>query len=209
MSARRRGGEAEHVTVTAIVLAGGRSSRFGGDKLAADLGGRSVLARTVEVVRTVADETIVVGRTGDLPGVSYLADERPFDGPLAGLATGLRAVSGEIALVVAGDMALADVNLLRHLLAELGATDRPAVAIRESGSIRPLPLAVRRPDASAAAETALAGGQRSLRAVLDGLELVVVEEPAWRALDPDGDTLLDVDTPDDLLHVRARFAERL
>jgi molybdopterin-guanine dinucleotide biosynthesis protein A len=41
--------------ISAIVLAGGRSSRFPGDKLAAELDGRSLLARAIEAVRPVAD----------------------------------------------------------------------------------------------------------------------------------------------------------
>ena len=49
------------MTLTAIVLAGGRSSRFGKDKLAAALGDTSVLAATIEAVAPLADRVIVAG----------------------------------------------------------------------------------------------------------------------------------------------------
>ena len=46
--------------VSAIVLAGGRSSRFGGDKLAGRLGGETVLDRTVDAVGAVAVDIVIV-----------------------------------------------------------------------------------------------------------------------------------------------------
>jgi molybdopterin-guanine dinucleotide biosynthesis protein A len=193
--------------VSGIVLAGGRSSRFGSSKLDADLGGATVLERTIDALRPVCDELIVVGRAGSLPGVRYLPDERPFEGPAAGLATGLAAATGEMALVVGGDMPVLGARLLRLLLEALrSAPGMVAVVLEEAGEPRPLPAAVRRGRGPVSAANqvaaAVARGERSLRAVLTGLAASTVAEADWRAVDPDGDTLVDVDVPDDLERVR-------
>ncbi len=105
----------------AIVLAGGRSRRFGGDKLKARLAdGRSVLAHAVAGAAAVADEVVVVIASGadrpdGLPGsVVLVHDPEPDGGPLMGLAAGLETVSGEIVLVVGGDMPALEPSVLRH-----------------------------------------------------------------------------------------------
>ncbi|HSW43930.1 MAG TPA: NTP transferase domain-containing protein, partial [Patescibacteria group bacterium] len=46
--------------VTGIVLAGGRSTRFGEDKLVAEVGGRPLLHLAIDAVATAVDEVVVV-----------------------------------------------------------------------------------------------------------------------------------------------------
>ncbi|HJW21221.1 MAG TPA: molybdenum cofactor guanylyltransferase [Candidatus Limnocylindrales bacterium] len=192
------------MTVSAIVLAGGRAARFDGDKLAAELEGRSVLELAIDAVRGVADEVLVVGRSGSSSGARYLADERPFEGPLGGLATGLRAGRGDVALVVGGDMPRLRPGVLRLLLAQLDAPAATAAALEEGARPRPLPLALRRDVAAEVAAACLVAGERSLQGFMRRLELRSVPEPEWRALDPAGETLADVDTRADLDRLRRR-----
>jgi hypothetical protein len=47
-------------------------------------------------------------------------------------------------------------------------------------------------------QAALAAGDTSIRALLGRVELRSLARAAWRATDPDGATLVDVDTPADL-----------
>src|SRR5438094_316039 len=65
-------------------------------------------------------------------------------------------------------------------------------------AVDPLAMALRRNAALTAARLTLGHGDRSLLALLDGVRVATVPEHAWRALDPDGATLLDVDVPADL-----------
>ena len=57
---------------------------------------------------------------------------------------------------------------------------------------------MRRDPALAAADVLLADGERRLRALIETLETTVIPEPTWRALDPYGMTVRDIDTPADL-----------
>ena len=94
--------------VSAIVLAGGRSSRFGRDKLVEPLGDGTVLTRTIAAVRAVVSDVVVVAGTDgspDLPSGVRLAQDRVADGgPLVGVVAGLEAVANEIVVIVGGDM---------------------------------------------------------------------------------------------------------
>lgn len=201
---------------TGIVLAGGRSARFdapagvGGSKLAADLGGRSVLRRTVEVVRSVCATVIVVGTVPDqwspLAKVWFVAEPVSFGGPVAGIRTGLEAVSGQDVLVVGGDMPLLVPEVLRRMLATLRV--RPgiqAVTLAHADLIEPLPCALDAEAARAAVALSTASPNRSLTSFLGRLRRADVPESAWRALDPEGDSLLDIDTPADLEQARSRL----
>jgi len=198
------------MSVTAIVLAGGRSSRFGSAKLAAELDGRSLLDHVIEAVAAVASETIVViAPTGPPPrlpsGVRIVRDRDAFGGPLAGVAVGLEVATGEVALVVGGDMPRLRPRVLEAMLAALGtAGNAPAAVVLEAdGDPSPLPAAIQVEPARIAIMAALASGRRSLRALLDGLAVHAVPEEEWRGLDPAGDTLVDIDRPEDLERVRA------
>ena len=77
--------------VSAIVLAGGRSSRFGRDKLGEPLAGRTLLDHAIAAVSPLAQETIVVARPEAMPrvpdGTTVVHDRSAFEGPLVGLLT--------------------------------------------------------------------------------------------------------------------------
>ena len=86
--------------------------------------------------------------------------------------------------------------VLGRLLAALDR--REAAVLSDQTRARPLPLAVRRSPGSTAVDALLEDGERRLRALLERLDVVVIPEEDWRADDPAGDTLRDVDTPEDL-----------
>jgi molybdopterin-guanine dinucleotide biosynthesis protein A len=189
--------------VGAIVLAGGRSSRFGRDKLAEPIEGRPMLERAIDAVSTVATDVVVVVAPNGAPtiasGVMVARDRQAYDGPLAGLATGLAALDPEVehVIVVGGDMP----NLVPAVLERLlGLVDRADAAILEDDAgPRPLPMAARRSIVQPAADRLLANGERRLRALLAELDAVVaINRAIWRADDPSGETLRDVDVPGDL-----------
>lgn len=189
-------------SVSVVVLAGGRSARFGRDKLAEPIDGRPLLQHAIETVRPLAAEVLVVvapGASPNVPGwIRLVHDTTPFEGPLAGLLAGLRAAREAIALVVAGDMPEPVPAVLERLNAALDDDDVDVAVLEQAGRPRPLPMAVRCSPAEAAAERLLDAGVRRLRAILETPRLTVLPEATWRVLDPLGRTMRDVDTPADL-----------
>lgn len=190
----------------ALVLAGGAGRRFGGDKLAASLDGRPLLDHAILAAAAVADRVVVVvAADGPLPAlpadapvpVSVARDAAAGRGPLAGVLGGLDALGlppAAVVLVLAGDAPRVPPSVL-GLLAAAPATDRPA-AVLEADPGAPLPCAVRAGPAAAAARAALAAGDAPLRALV--ADAAVVPAAAWRAVDPAGLALRDVDRPGDL-----------
>ena len=191
--------------VSGVVLAGGASRRFGSDKLAAIVDQRPLLHNALAAVASVTDELIVVcGAAGlaPLPGdlgrrIRIVRDDEPGAGPLAALETGLRAAVESIALVVGGDMPLLHATVLNLLVRRLE-LPYDACALEAAGHCRPLPSALRRDPALAAIQRVRLAGGSSLRALLEALAVDLVAEDEWRALDPDGRTLIDIDSVEDL-----------
>ena len=187
--------------IGAIVLAGGRSSRFGRDKLAEPFDGRPLLHHAITAVRALTDQVVVVAAPDADPpvpeGVALVHDLRPFEGPLAALAAGLAASRVDRVIVVAGDMPTLVPSVLGRLVAALeeGAT---AAILAVDGPRAILPVALATDPASAAVSRLVSTGERRLGALLDVLEVRIIPGVDWRQDDPDGRTLRDIDTPADL-----------
>jgi molybdenum cofactor guanylyltransferase len=197
--------------VTGIVLAGGRATRFGADKLAALVNGRPLLHVAILAVASVSDEVVVaIGADGHRPPlpadapvhVRVVRDAVVDGGPLAGLAAGLTAARGRLAILVGGDQPSLSPPLLAELLLWLDSEpDEPsldAVALVDEGLVRPLPAALRVSTCRPRAAALLGGGTRSLVGLLGILRVGTLEPERWRVIDPHGASLRDVDTPDEL-----------
>ena len=186
------------------MLAGGRSIRFGRDKLAEPYRGIPLLHHAVLRLAEVCDEVVVVlapgaDPAGLPPGVLTAHDPTEGQGPLAGLQAGLMSAAlSDWAVVAGGDMPDLQPSVLREMLRIAAASGADAVVLEDGGRARPLPCVLRPAPAADIAHALLHAGRRRLRDVLSSLPAVVIEEAAWTALDPERRTLLDIDEPADL-----------
>ena len=173
---------------TAVVLAGGRSTRFeGGDKLLADLAGESLVRRTVRRLAPTVG-SVVVNCRGDqrdplaaaLDGldISFAVDPEPDAGPMAGIRTGLRAAPTAFAVVVAGDMPFADADLIEHLFDRVAGHD--AAVPRVDDWFQTTQAAYRAERMADACDRALDRGETKVLAPLEELDWTVVEEATLR-----------------------------
>jgi molybdopterin-guanine dinucleotide biosynthesis protein A len=185
------------------VLAGGRSTRFGRDKLREPYRGAPLVHHAILALSSVSGDVLVVaaGVRPDLPaGVPLLLqhDAAVGQGPLVALADALANVRTPLALVAGGDMPELARPVLLELLRVADEADVDAVALDDGERVRPLPVVLRLRRARPVAAGLVRTGERRLHTLLDALRVAVVDEPTWRALDPEGRTLFDVDTPEDL-----------
>lgn len=195
----------DFVTATGIVLAGGRSRRFGSQKMAAEQAGVPLLHHAVRTVMQVCEETLVVGPTGGLPvelpaglrsAPSIVLDVDSYEGPLVALVHAAHSANHGRILLVGGDMPNLQPAVLRRLLEF--ARGRDGACLTLDGWTQPVPSALDR-DATLARGSALVeSGERSLRGFLDALDIELVAEDEWRALDGEARSLHDVDRPEDL-----------
>jgi len=106
-----------------IVLAGGKSLRFGQNKSFVTIGNKSLLEKVVSCLSPVCREIIIV-TTGEptipqfnrSPKLRVVTDFYPGKGPLGGIYTGLKASGTHFNLVVAADMPFLNPELLRYML---------------------------------------------------------------------------------------------
>jgi molybdopterin-guanine dinucleotide biosynthesis protein A len=119
-------------------------------------------------------------------------------GPLGGALAGLLEVRTEFALLAGGDMPHMQPAVLRDMVRAASQGPADAVALADDEGMRPLPAVLRPGPAIDVALGLLEGGRGRLRDLLVELRVVVIDAASWRALDPDGGTLDDVDAPSDL-----------
>lgn len=190
--------------LTGIVLAGGRATRFGSDKLQASYQGLPLVHHAVLRLVELCDDVVVVlapGVDGAAvpPGVRTVNDPTPGEGPLAGLHTGLmEAVRSDVVLVVGGDMPDLQLDVAREMVRVLDEAAVDAVVLADGDRPRPLPCVLRTWEAADVVHTLLHAGRRRLRDAIDSLRTAVIDEATWTALDPRRRSVFDVDEPDDL-----------
>lgn len=173
------------MTRTLVVLAGGRSTRFGGtDKALAAVAGRPMLARVLDGLTPVVDDVVVNCRADQRRSLGtalggtrgrFAVDAVPDGGPVGGIQTGLAAAQDGWALVVGCDMPLFDPHTARDLFRRADAADPwvDAVVPVADGRRQPLGALYRVDRARIACE--LVGTNGRLREVLDALDTRTVE----------------------------------
>jgi molybdenum cofactor guanylyltransferase len=193
-------------SATGIVLAGGRSLRFGSDKLAALYRGAPLLEHAVLRLAEFTREVIVVlapdgPEPSFPPGVAArtVRDATGDQGPLEGVVAGLATVDSDLVFVIAGDMPEVSIAVATEML-RVAANDATvqAVALQDADRFRPLPLVVRTGPAREAAHALRHRGERRLRALPQALRTAVIDEATWVAMDPERASLWDIDEPGDL-----------
>jgi molybdopterin-guanine dinucleotide biosynthesis protein A len=103
---------------SAVVLAGGRSSRLGQDKAFLRINGQFLIERILEKLAQLSDEVIVVAN--DIEKYEQfeavvVGDVFPGKGALGGIYSGLRAATKDRSLVVACDMPFLNLSLLQYM----------------------------------------------------------------------------------------------
>ena len=122
--------------VSALILAGGKATRFGGiAKHALVIAGQTILERQAAVLAPRVAE-IIVSSPQDIAGYRCVRDAMG-EGPLAGIAAGLAACATPWLLVIAGDMPFITAPLIDSLLAAR-APELDAVGLRIDGLPEPL-----------------------------------------------------------------------
>lgn len=170
-----------------VVIAGGRSVRFGGEKAVAMFAGRPLLLRAVERLATACEQVAVNARPGTEAAALALAEGLPLlhdlpgdaDGPLAGVRVALewaRGAGAQCLAVSPCDAPLLPDDLYVRLAAAAG--EGAAMAVSSEGR---QPLCAVWPVASLeVVRAALAGG---------------AHPPTWQVLEQVGTVRLQVDPP--------------
>jgi molybdopterin-guanine dinucleotide biosynthesis protein A len=115
----------EQKNITAIILAGGKSSRMGFDKGLVHFNGKMLVSHVIEAVKPFASQVIIVTSNPEYKQLGYpcMEDEAKEKGPLMGIVTGLAHSSTQKNLVVGCDMPFLTKNVLSSLIENSGDED--------------------------------------------------------------------------------------
>lgn len=194
--------------VTGIVLAGGKSSRLGQDKALIDAGGLPLIGRTVDRLRAVVDEVVLVtDRPGRLAflGLRTVQDLYPGVGVLGGLHAALSAVRDGYGLVVGCDMPFLNPDLLRYMISLRCGYD--VIMPRVDTYLEPL-HALYSTRCLPEIERAISAGSRRIVQACEGLYVRYVEHAQIATYDPELRSFFNVNEPRDIDRLRALLAQR-
>jgi molybdopterin-guanine dinucleotide biosynthesis protein A len=106
--------------VSGVVLAGGKSSRYGKNKAFVEVAGIPLIERTLQVMQSIFKQVVLITNTPEeygYLGLSMYRDLIKDLGPLGGIYTALNVIPTETGFFVASDMPSLNPALIRHMVA--------------------------------------------------------------------------------------------
>ncbi len=202
---------------SAIILAGGGSSRFGQDKGLLELAGKPMIRHILDAVSGIVDEKIIVvnseAQARNLGGIveseiSIVVDIDNAEGPLVGAYTGFKRAGGKYSLLLPCDTPLVSSEIV-SLLMEFCSNRNAVIPRYPNGYIEPLQAVYRTKPAFEAAEKALNEGRLDLRSMIDNLKGVrYISTLVLRQLDPKLSTFFNINSPRDLAKAESILKSR-
>jgi molybdopterin-guanine dinucleotide biosynthesis protein A len=189
--------------LTGVILAGGRSTRMGGnDKAFVVLAGRPLLEHVIErlapqVERLAISSNAPAGRFASCPFPVLPDLLTGFRGPLAGIHAALSAYPEDLVLTVAVDLPFLPADLALRLRAAL----RPGRCAYATDGHHHALAVLWSPGSSEAIARSLESGRTSLHGWLETHGDPVAFLPTDRS-----DVSFNVNSPEDLARAEARFA---
>jgi molybdenum cofactor guanylyltransferase len=190
--------------ITAVIIAGGRASRFGGtDKSSLLVSGTRIIERQLAALAPIADEILIVShdaaRYAGL-GIPVVGDVVAGAGPIGGIYTALVSARQPWVLALGCDMPFVSTALFEALTAAIG-DDVDAVVPRSRRGREPL-CAIYARSAAPVFKRRLDEGARRLGDLVEDLRVREISADALAALDDDGRLFDNINTPHD--YARAR-----
>ena len=191
---------------SAIILAGGKSTRINMNKSMAQIGNKKMIEHVLDNVSGIVDEVLVVaGDVGQREKISTVIcgarltyDSIPGYGPVAGILAGLQCAKGDYVMVVACDMPFVNPDVVDFLFSLAEGYD--AVVPRwPDGNIEPLHAIYKRKSGIKACEGAIQKDDRRIISPLKALSRVMyVSMEKIKEIDPELRTFINVNTMADL-----------
>jgi molybdopterin-guanine dinucleotide biosynthesis protein A len=184
--------------VAAFILAGGKSTRMGADKAFVALDGRTLLARALDLARSVTHDVRIVGEAAKFAVFApVVEDVFPGCGPLGGIHAALRASQVELNLILAVDMPFVPPALLPFLITRARNSTAMVTVARAGGGWQPLCGVYRRGFAEVA-DKALREGRYKIDALFDEGRTLAIGEGELEAAGFSASVFRNVNTREEL-----------
>ena len=186
------------IGITGVILAGGKSTRYGTNKAFAEVQGVRLIERTISVMGSVCPRLLLVTNTPaeyaylQLPMVEDLIKGL---GPLGGIYTGLEVIDDENGLFVACDMPFLREDLLRYMVTLRG--DFDAVVPRVNWMVEPL-HALYTKNCLPSLRKFVRSQELQILKFFQKIRVRYMEEEEIRKIDPDLKSFFNINRPEDL-----------
>ena len=191
----------ERPRLTAIILAGGESSRIGSDqdKAILKLNGKRLIDIVISKLKQVVeDNIIIVGPPEKHPSCKQVVpDLFNQKGLMVGLYSGLKASTSQYNLVVGCDMPFLKVELLQYIEEKIDSND--IIIPRYAKSyIEPL-CAIYSKDCLEIMKRNIEAGILSIRKVFPYLKVKYIEEKEIKSVDPELNSFFNINYKEDFI----------
>jgi len=173
-----------NLPATAIIMAGGESSRMGIDKSMLSIKGQSIIEVICEQLRGSFDEILISANQVDkfaFLGFKVVPDKVPDRGPLMGIASALEASTNEFNFVIACDIPKINLSCVNKMLTE-AIENRADIVVPETGKEKYEPLfAIYRKSTLGAINKTLSSGKNKITDVftLCTVKYIEMEGSDW------------------------------
>lgn len=191
--------------MTAIILAGGKSSRLGRSKALQVIEGKNLIQWVIDRLATLSTEIIIATAHGEaIPcssavRIKTVVDTYPGKGPLVGIYSGLIASSSSRAIVVGCDTPFLSVSLLEYMTKICSKFD--VVVPRIKNKLEPL-CAVYSKHCSSPIQSLLEQDELRIRKLFSMVRVKYVEEDEINRFDPAHLSFFNINSHADLDRAR-------
>lgn len=198
--------------MTAIILAGGKSSRLGRSKALQVIEGKNLIQWVIDRLATLSTEIIIATAHGEAIHCSSairtktVADTYPGKGPLIGIYSGLMASSSSQAIVVGCDTPFLSVSLLEYITQICSTFD--VVVPRIKNKLEPL-CAVYSRNCLSPIQSLLEQDELRIRKLFGMVKVKYVEEDEINKFDPEHLSFFNINSQADLDRARKLAAEKI
>lgn len=190
---------------SAVILAGGKSSRMGYDKQLIDIYGKMLIERQYDMLKAefsevvvVSNEPVLVGLPQFVPDSLVIAkDYYSGMGPLSGIHAGLRHSSSEYAYFIACDMPYINLDYIHFMKKQLCKNGANACVTRLGEWIEPF-NAFYSVKALPGIEACLEKGEVAIHKILKNMNCLYIDEKEGRRFSPDWSMFFNINTKKDL-----------
>lgn len=194
--------------ITAVISAGGASSRMGTDKSFVPLGSKPMIVHVLEklVKLRINDIFIVTNKPDEYAYLGYrtVKDVIPDAGSLGGIYTALYYTQTPYALVVACDMPFLSIPLLMHMMDYAQEETYDVIVPRLAGYPQALHAIYRR-DCMPFIEERIRAERLKIIGFYDKVRVRYLDEEESALLDPTGRSFDNINTPEELAEAEAYY----
>lgn len=185
---------------TAIILAGGKSSRMGFDKQFLELNEKRLISTIIENLKDEFEEFIIVTNKPesyeDFP-YKILTDKIKDKGPLGGIHAGLSEASSKYSFVIACDMPNINLEYIKYMKSSIENTNYDGVITKSKEWIEPFNSLYSKEILYDLEETLLKG-EKMIYPFLKGKNIFYIEEYIAKKFTPNWEIFINLNTQEEL-----------